>query len=86
MGPATCSGLKAKFSSNVACQGVGGPYTAGLMDNIAPAGTTTGAINEAIRMFTDAASKCPQTVIVGGGYSYVSSTPFLVKKKSNILS
>lgn len=89
MGPATCSGLKAKFAGSVACQGVGGPYTAGLMDNVSPAGTTQGAINEAIKMFTEASTKCPQTIIVGGGYSQgsavmmnsVSKLPEEVKRK-----
>ncbi|KAF2400705.1 cutinase-domain-containing protein [Trichodelitschia bisporula] len=70
MGPAVCSGLKQKFGAgNVACQGVGGAYSAGLMDNVTPAGTTAGAIAEATKMFTTAASKCPQTTIVAGGYS-----------------
>ncbi|KAF2397428.1 cutinase [Trichodelitschia bisporula] len=70
MGPAVCSGLKAKLGAgSVACQGVGGPYSAGLMDNVAPAGTTAGAINEAIRMFQMAHTKCPQSTIVAGGYS-----------------
>jgi len=73
MGPATCSGLKAKFSGNVACQGVGSPYSAGLMDNVAPAGTTAAAIGEAVKMFNMAAEKCPQTIIVGGGYSQGSA-------------
>ncbi|TID15288.1 hypothetical protein E6O75_ATG08541 [Venturia nashicola] len=69
MGPAVCKGLKSKFSNDVACQGVGGAYKAGLADNVAPAGTTAGAIAEATKMFTEAHQKCPQTKIVAGGYS-----------------
>jgi cutinase len=58
MGPAVCSGLKGKLgAANVACQGVGGAYSAGLADNTKPAGTTAGAIAEATKMFTDAQSK-----------------------------
>jgi cutinase len=68
MGPKVCTGLKTKFSGNVACQGVGGPYSAGLADNVRPAGTTPGAIDEAKKMFNLAATKCPQSVIVAGGY------------------
>jgi len=89
MGPATCSGLKQKFPGQVACQGVGGPYTAGLADNVMPAGTTAAAIGEATKMFTTANSKCPQTIMVGGGYSQgtavmmnaVSKLPENIKSK-----
>jgi len=90
MGPAVCSGLKSKLGAgNVACQGVGGAYSAGLADNVAPAGTTAGAIAEATKMFTMADSKCPQTTIVAGGYSQgtavmmnaVSKLPANVKSK-----
>jgi len=70
MGPAVCTGLKGKLGAgNVACQGVGSPYSAGLGDNVAPAGTTAAAYNEAIRMFKMAAQKCPETILVAGGYS-----------------
>jgi len=70
MGPAVCSGLKGKLGAgNVACQGVGSPYSAGLADNVAPKGTTGAAIGEAQKMFKMALEKCPNTIIVAGGYS-----------------
>jgi cutinase len=70
MGPLVCAGLKKDYGEGkVACQGVGPPYSAGLADNVSPKGTTEGAIREATRMFTTAVSKCPNTIIVFGGYS-----------------
>jgi cutinase len=70
MGPLVCAGLKKEYTeARVACQGVGNPYTAGLVDNVSPKGTTEAAIKEATRMFTTAASKCPNAIIVFGGYS-----------------
>jgi cutinase len=70
MGPLVCSGLKKTYGAErVACQGVGSPYTASLMDNVSPKGTTDAAIKEATRMFTTANSKCPNSIIVFGGYS-----------------
>jgi len=69
MGPTVCSGLKKNFPNEVACQGVGGAYSAGLAENVMPAGTTAGAITEATNMFTTASTKCPQAILVAGGYS-----------------
>jgi len=90
MGPVVCSGLKSKIGAgSVACQGVGGPYTAGLIENVSAKGTTDAAIGEAQKMFKMAAEKCPQATIVAGGYSQgtavimnaVSTLPDNVKSK-----
>jgi cutinase len=77
MGPIVCSGLKSAYPGKVGCQGVGRPYTAGLMDNVGAKGTTSAAIGEAIRMFTTANTKCPNSVIVFGGYRYAKTRPAL---------
>ncbi|KAF2435117.1 cutinase [Tothia fuscella] len=69
VGPIVCEGLKKDYPDKVACQGVGQPYTAGLLDNVGALGTTQAAVGEATKMFTTAHSKCPATKIVFGGYS-----------------
>lgn len=53
-------------------QGVGGAYTAGLLDNLAPKGTTDAAIAEGARLFKLANTKCPKSAVVAGGYRYDS--------------
>jgi cutinase len=72
IGGGVCFGLKAKLPGKVACQGVGGDYTANVMDNGNPRGTSAGGTAEAVKMFNQAVSKCPQSKIVFGGYRFVS--------------
>lgn len=90
MGPIVCAGLKKDYPDKVACQGVGKPYTAGLGDNVGTTGTTQAAISEATKMFTTADTKCPDSIIVFGGYSQgtavmmnaVKALPENIKKKT----
>jgi cutinase len=56
-------------AANVWVQGVGGPYDATIGDNLLPRGSSAAAIKEAVRLFTMANSKCPNTPVVAGGYS-----------------
>jgi cutinase len=72
MGPILCRGLKEAFPDRVACQGVGGKYTAALADNGKPLGTTDAAIEEGKATFQEASTKCPNAILVFGGYRYVS--------------
>lgn len=70
VGPPTCEGLKDAYGANqVACQGVGSPYAASIGTNALPEGTNSQSYGEAQRLFDLAASKCPDTIIVAGGYS-----------------
>jgi cutinase len=69
-GPAVARKLESNYGrGNVWVQGVGGPYNADVGGNLQPEGSTTAAINEAIRLYNMAHEKCPETPIVTGGYS-----------------
>lgn len=67
VGPPTADGLKSDFgSSNVAAQGV--DYGALLSTNFNPGGADSAGIATMKNLFNDAASKCPNSAIVAGGY------------------
>lgn len=55
-------------------QGVGGDYTASWTPNFLPVGTTQEAIDEAKSLFTMAHDKCPDSVVLAGGYRYVNTS------------
>ncbi|KAK4647363.1 uncharacterized protein QC761_0000170 [Podospora bellae-mahoneyi] len=70
LGSPTGVALDAAFGeANVWVQGVGGAYSANLLDNLLSEGTTTAAINEMKSLLIRANSLCPQAKIVAGGYS-----------------
>ncbi|PNS17193.1 hypothetical protein CAC42_7247 [Sphaceloma murrayae] len=68
IGPQVSNGLKARYgNNNVATQGVN--YAALLTTNFIPNGGDPQGISDMKNQLTTAASKCPNTKIVAGGYS-----------------
>jgi cutinase len=68
-----CEDLKNTLGDSViGCQGVGSPYDATLADNFLPQNTSPTDIGAATTLFDLANTKCPDALIVAGGYSYVS--------------
>jgi len=59
--------LKKGLRNDIAVQGV--KYSAGILTNIGPGMADPKGVAEAQRLFKLAATKCPNTVITGGGYS-----------------
>jgi cutinase len=67
VGPPTSDGLKRAFgSSRVATEGV--DYAAALSTNFLPGGADPAGIADMVSLFNNAASKCPNSVIVAAGY------------------
>ena len=69
VGPPTGEGLKRAFGgNNVAVEGI--DYAAALSTNFLPGGADPAGIREMRDLFVDASAKCPNAVLVGGGYRY----------------
>ncbi|KAK6585810.1 hypothetical protein PZA11_000867 [Diplocarpon coronariae] len=70
-GPPTAQGLKNIFGCReVAVEGV--DYAALLASNWLPGGTDPGEARELHDLFVDAATRCPRSILLGGGYRYAT--------------
>jgi len=70
VGPLLASALETTYgAAQLWIQGVGGPYSADLVSNFLPGGSSTAAFEEGVRLFNLANSKCPNSIVVAGGYS-----------------
>jgi cutinase len=73
-GPPTANGLQAAFGDdNVAVQGI--DYPALISTNLLPGGADPNGIRRMHDLLIDASSKCPDSILVAGGYRYGSSWP-----------
>jgi cutinase len=59
--------LQKGLNNDIAVQGV--PYDAGLLTNLNAGGADRQGIKEATKLFELASTKCPDSVLIGGGYS-----------------
>lgn len=66
IGPPLFTPLK-KLVPDIAIEGV--PYAAGLLTNLGKGGADPKGVEAATKLFQDAHTKCPQSAIIGGGYS-----------------
>lgn len=76
VGPQTCAALKDNLGADqVACQGIGTDdgYAAALPPNFQPKNTDDESIKAALDVVNLAATQCPETTIVMGGYSQGSA-------------
>ncbi|WYZ42518.1 hypothetical protein EsH8_VI_000217 [Colletotrichum jinshuiense] len=67
VGPGVANNLKSAFPGKVAVQGV--DYAALLSTNFLPGGADPAGISEMEDILGDIASKCPNAIVVTGGYS-----------------
>ncbi|EOA90754.1 hypothetical protein ACJQWK_11516 [Exserohilum turcicum] len=68
VGPPTSDGLKKAFGSDkVATEGI--PYAASIATNLIPGGTDSKSKDLLQSTLTSMAEKCPDSIIVSGGYS-----------------
>lgn len=68
VGPGVANNLKATFPGKVAVQGV--DYAALLSTNFLPGGADLAGIREMKSLLNAATNRCPNSIIVTGGYSY----------------
>lgn len=76
VGPQTCAAIKQNLGADqVACQGIGTEdgYAAALAPNFQPKNTDDQSINAALKIMNLAATQCPDSTIVMGGYSQGSA-------------
>ena len=76
VGPLLASALETTYgAAQLWIQGVGGPYSADLVSNFLPGGSSTAAFEEGVRLFNLVNSKCPNSIVVAGGYRYFPKNP-----------